>query len=141
MYEDILDIENRCGEFPNLVVSSYVQYKKLQNLLEDKKNFELQPRYGSEKMKAAANWSEIAIMGPGGLIPIIYERFVESDRLYYLNDEFIEICHRPDFGWFDDDGVVFLRKDDDDAYEARYGGYLEIYTAPTFQGYRHTLAT
>ncbi len=41
----------------------------------------------------------------------------------------------------EDDGTVFLRKPDDDAYEARYGGYLECMVEPVFHGYRYSLAT
>ena len=61
--------------------------------------------------------------------------------MYMLNDNFIEIKHRPDFGWFDDDGSVFLRTASQDAYEARYGGYLEAYVVPSFHGVISGLAT
>jgi len=73
----------------------------------------------------------MSIDGPIGIFP---ERFVEDDRIYLLNDSHIHIKHRPDFGWFDDDGTVFLRKASADAYEARYGGYLQIYINPCFHG-------
>ena len=69
------------------------------------------------------------------------ERFVEDDRMYFLNDNYITMYHRPDFGWFEDDGTVFLRKSDSDAYEARYGGYCEAYIVPSFQGVLTGLAT
>jgi hypothetical protein len=61
--------------------------------------------------------------------------------MYFLNDNYIEIHHRPGFGWFEDDGTVFLRKASDDAYEARYGGYLQSYIVPSFQGVVTGLAT
>ena len=60
--------------------------------------------------------------------------------MYALNDNHIHIHHRPDFGWFDDDGTVFLRQADLDGYEARYGGYLEVYINPAFQGVIEGLA-
>ena len=48
--------------------------------------------------------------------------------------------HRPDFGWFDDDGTVFLRLADEDSYEARYGGYFENLIIPTGHGCLKNLA-
>jgi hypothetical protein len=51
-----------------------------------------------------------------------------------LNDKFMSGEHRPDHGWFSDDGTVFLRSNTSDAYNARYGGYLENYVVPSFMG-------
>jgi len=65
----------------------------------------------------------------------------EDDRVYAVNTDFITAHHRPDFGWFDDDGTVFLRLSTSDAYGARYGGYYENYIIPTFQGVASGLAT
>jgi hypothetical protein len=98
----------------------------------------IEPR--AENLRGTMGFKAIAFESVGGEIPIIMDRFVEDDRIAYVNDDFIEAHHRPDFGWFDDDGTVFLRSNDDDAYEARYGGYLEILTNPCFQGYRKGLA-
>ena len=73
----------------------------------------------------------MSVDGPIGIFP---ERFVEDDTIYLLNDSHIHMYHRPDFGWFDDDGTVFLREANSDSYEARYGGYLECYINPCFHG-------
>jgi len=137
--EDILGVERRSGQLPNLIVAGYTQYIKILNLLEDKKEYVIDAR--AENLKGKISFKGIEYMSPAGPIPIIYERFVENDRLYYLNDNFVDVRHRPDFGWFDDDGTVFLRSNDEDSYEARYGGYYENYIPPTFHGYRHDLAT
>jgi hypothetical protein len=80
-------------------------------------------------------------MSSSGPIPIFPERFVGAAEIYYLNDDQMELYHRPGFGWFQEDGTVFLRKTDSDAYEARYGGYLENYMVPNFHGLRYGLAT
>jgi len=139
MNKDMLEIQRKCGKVPNLIITSFVQYRKLLNLLEDQKEYVVEPR--ADNLKGKVSFSGLAFHSAAGLVPIFPERFIEDDRIYYINDEFIEIRHRPDFGWFDDDGTVFLRKSDSDAYEARYGGYLEVYAIPTFHGYRHSLAT
>ena len=131
----MLQIKKKCGKSPNLIVCSYKQYEKILNLLEDQKRYTVNTRAGL-KSKSGADLSfsgeeYMSIDGPIGNFP---ERFVEDDRIYLLNDSHIHIHHRPDFGWFDDDGTVFLRKADSDAYEARYGGYMETYINPVFHG-------
>lgn len=73
----------------------------------------------------------ISDVGPLG---IFADRMCPDDRMYAVNSDFVTAHHRPDFGWFDDDGTVFLRKASSDAYEARYGGYYQNYIIPSFQG-------
>lgn len=136
--KDMLEIQRKCGKVPNLIITSFVQYRKLLNLLEDQKEYIVEPR--ASDLKGKISFSGLAFHSSAGLVPIFPERFVADDRVYYINDEFVEIVHRPDFGWFDDDGTVFLRKQDSDAYDARYGGYLEVYVAPNFHGVRSDLA-
>jgi hypothetical protein len=138
MNEDMLAIDRRIGKTPDMIVTSYTQYRKLLNQLEDKKTYELQPR--AENLRGHFSFKAMAYESAVGLIPIIFDRFVQDDAIAYLNSDFMELMHRPDFGWFDDDGTVFLRSNDDDAYEARYGGYLENYMPPNFHGWRTGLA-
>lgn len=137
--QDMLEIQRKCGKVPKMIITSFTQYRKLLNLLEDKKDYVVEPR--ASDLKGKISFTGLGFHSAAGLVPIFPERFVDNDRVYYINDDFIEVLHRPDFGWFDDDGTVFLRKSNDDAYEARYGGYLECYVAPNFQGYRYDLAT
>jgi hypothetical protein len=70
-------------------------------------------------------------MSSAGAIPVVADRFCEDDVMYFLNDNFLEVHHRPDFGWFEDDGTVFLRDVNSDSYSARYGGYYENFITPT----------
>lgn len=138
MNKDMLEIQRKCGKVPKLIITSFTQYRKLLNLLEDQKRYIVEPR--AENLKGKISFEGLAFHSSAGLVPIFPERFVADDRVYYVNDDFVEMIHRPDFGWFDDDGTVFLRKADSDAYDARYGGYLENYIAPNFHGVRTGLA-
>jgi hypothetical protein len=131
MNKFMLGVEKQCGKSPNLILTSYKQFEKLLNVLEDQKRYPLDPR--SEALKGKISFSGIEFMSTRGPIGIFAERFCEDDRMYFLNDNHIEIYHRPDFGWFDDDGTVFLRTSGDQ-YEARYGGYLQVYIQPSFHG-------
>ena len=131
MNEVMLETERRSGKAPNMIVTSFTQYRKLLNLLEDHKRYNLPARESS--LKGVVSFSGIEFMSSRGAIGVFADRFCDADRMYFLNDEQIEVHHRPGFGWFDDDGTVFLRTSGD-AYEARYGGYLENYIVPSFQG-------
>jgi hypothetical protein len=138
MNADMLEIERKSGKVPNMIVTSFTQYRKILNLLEDMKTYNLPAR--SADLKGNISFKGVEFMSSAGAIGIFPERFVDDDAIYYLNDNFIEICHRPGHGWFDDDGTVFLRSSTADSYEARYGGYWEMYVAPIFHGTRHGLA-
>lgn len=131
MNKMMLNIERRCGKAPNMILTSYLQFEKLLNLLEDQKQYNLEPR--AKDLKGQISFNGITFMSSRGAIGIFSDRFCEDDRMYFLNDDKIEIFHAPDFGWFDDDGTVFLRGTGD-FYEARYGGYLEVYMDPNFHG-------
>tara|TARA_R100001480_G_scaffold3502_3_gene9136 strand:+ start:2322 stop:3542 length:1221 start_codon:yes stop_codon:yes gene_type:complete len=137
----MLDVEKKCGKAPNLLITSYKQYEKILNVLEDQKRYSVNTRAGlKSKSGADISFSGVEFMSSAGPVGIFPERFCDDDRVYALNDNHIHIHHRPDFGWFDDDGTVFLRKAESDAYEARYGGYLEVYINPAFQGVLTDLA-
>lgn len=139
MNQAMLEVEQRSGKVPNLIVTSFTQYRKLLNLLEDQKQYIIEPR--SPELKGKVSFKGVEFMSSAGPVGVFPERFVEGDEMYFLNDEFIEIHHRPEFGWFDDDGTVFLRDASADTYSARYGGYLEVFVNPVFHGLIYGLAT
>jgi hypothetical protein len=138
MNQQMLEIQRKCGKVPNLIITSFTQYRKLLNVLEDQKRYQLDPR--SKDLVGKVSFSGVEFMSSAGPVGVFPERFCEDDTMYMLNDNFIELHHRPDFGWFDDDGSVFLRTSGD-AYEARFGGYLEAYIVPSFHGVITGLAT
>ena len=129
----MLRVEKKTGKTPNLIVCSYKQFEKLLNIFEDDKRYPIPNRAGiKDKNGAVISFSGIQFMSTSGPVAVVPERFCEDDRMYFLNDNHVHIHHRPDFGWFDDDGTVFLRKASSDEYEARYGGYLQVFINPCF---------
>lgn len=134
----LLDVERKFGKVPNMIVASFAQYQNILALLEDHKRYPIEPR--SKELKGKMSFEGVGFMTTRGEIPVVVDRFCEDDRIYCLNDNFIERQHRPDFGWFDDDGTVFLRVADSDDYEARYGGYWENYITPSAHGCIYGLA-
>ena len=135
----VLNVEEESGQVPNLALCSYTQFRKLLNQLEDQKRYNIPPR--AANLKGQMNFTGVEFMTTQGPIGVFPDRFVRDDLFYALNDDFIHCYHRPGFGWFDDDGTVFLRVADSDEYEARYGGYYENYIAPPFHGVITNLST
>lgn len=132
----MLNIEKLFGKVPNMIVTSYAQFQNILALLEDQKRYPLPNR----NLKGAMSFEGVEFMSTRGPVGIFCDRFCPDKRIYFLNDDFIEVHHRPGFGWFDDDGTVFLRKPTSDNYEARYGGYYENYITPTAHGLLDGLA-
>lgn len=137
--ELILKIQFKCGKAPKKLITSYTQYRKILNFLEDSKVYKVEPR--SNDLRGKVSFEGIEYISDAGPIGIFADRMCEDDRIYGVNTDFITSYHRPDFGWFDDDGTVFLRLATTDAYGARYGGYYQNYIIPTFQGVITGLAT
>lgn len=132
MNELISSIMFKCGKAPKLIVTSYKQMRKIKNFLEDQKVYMVDPR--ASELKGKISWSGIEYLANGSKLAIIEDRMCPDDRMYALNPDFITSYHRPGFGWFDDDGTVFLRQASSDAYGARYGGYYQNYIIPSFHG-------
>lgn len=139
MNELVSKIMFKCAKAPKLLVTSYAQMRKIKNFLEDQKVYQIDPR--ASELKGKISWSGVEFVANGAKIAIIEDRMCPDDRMYGVNTDFITSYHRPDFGWFDDDGTVFLRVANDDAYGARYGGYYQNYIIPSFQGVITGLAT
>ena len=132
----MLQIEKRAGKVPKMIMASYEQFQNILALLEDQKVYNLP----NKNLKGALSFEGVEFMSTRGSVGIFVDRFCPKDQIYFLNDERIECHHRPDFGWFDDDGTVFLRLADSDGYEARYGGYYENFIIPTGHGLLKGLA-
>lgn len=128
----VLTVEENAGETPDLIVASYYQFRKIKDFMSDLKSIEVMPR--DERLVGKISFSALQFMSAAGPIPIVADRFVKKDYCYALNTSRIEAMHAPDFGWFEDDGTVFLRRDTSDRYQARYGGYMNIFIQPHFQG-------
>ena len=136
MNEVMLDVERKFGKTPNLIICHYTQFRNILALLEDQKVYNLP----NKNMKGNLSFEAVEFMSTRGKVAIVVDRFCPEDKIWFLNDSFIENHHRPDFGWFDDDGTVFLRAAGEDSYEARYGGYYETFITPTAHGVLQNLA-
>lgn len=143
MNEGMLGVEEACGITPNLIVTSYIQLRKLLNSMEDQKFYSLTPSQlapRADNLKGVVSFPSVQFMSTAGPVSIVVDKFCDSDKMYFCNTDNMELLHAPDQGWFDDEGFVFLRKAGADAYEARYGAYMENYSPASVAGYLYSLS-
>ena len=131
-------IDRRVGVAPNLITTSFAQYEKILNLMEDDKRYSLAtsaPK-GYENVKGVLGFSGVQFMSSRGSIEIYPDKFVEDDRMYFLNTDHLVSHRRPNSGWVKEDigGNGYLRVADEDQFEARLATYCNNFIAPTFHG-------
>jgi hypothetical protein len=134
--QQALDIKYAFGENHDMFVTSFVQYRKLLNQLEDQKRYML-VESRNEGPKGKFSFQALEFMADTGPIPVIAERFVEDDTLYSLNSDFIEFHARPDGGWVEDPtmgGSIFRLSPTNDTWQARYAVYGEFGILPSAHG-------
>jgi len=136
----MLTIDRRSGKTPNMIVCGYTQFGKVLNLSEDQKRYDLMPR-DSKFATAQFAWQAVEYMSTKGAVPVVVERMVKDDEIWFLHDDFIEGYFRPGMAqWADEDGAIFSRIPGKDTYEARYCLYGEIFITPPFHGLLNGLA-
>lgn len=132
----VLRQDKATGKLPSMAIMNYNQMRKILAQLEDQKVYNLP----NKNLKGALGFQGVELMTTKGPIGMFVDRFCPEDKIFLPNDSYIERKHRPGFGWFDEDGTVFLRTKDEDQYEARFGGYYQNFVDPTFQTVIHNLA-
>lgn len=140
--ETMLGVHEQSGKSPDLIVLGYTQMRKLLSLIEDQKRYfrdgaKTKSRYGDFSFEG------VEFMSVDGVVPIVLDRFMRNDEVWFLNTDDIEIHDAPDSpGWVDDDtGSIWLRKAGTDVFETRYACYGNLYALPNRQGYLYDLAT
>lgn len=139
-----LTMEKKTGVPPNRIFCSYVQYEKILNLMEDQKRYSMCEVGSSAKnLKGKVSFPGVQFLSTQGPVAILPDQFIEDDRIYLCSMDHIEYHRRPRSGWVKDDigGNGYLRVVDEDAFEARYATYGDIFICPTFQGVITGLAT
>lgn len=146
--EVILGVHRRCGQAPNLILTSYQQWRILKSTLEGMKRYNTEmitPRFNMKDLqqkfieKAATGrlgFKAMVYDGPFGSAPILISRYVRKDEMFFLNTskDGMELMHQKGGGWHDDDGTVFLREAGKTNYEARYGFDMQSFISPPHHG-------
>jgi len=135
MNKAMINVEKKVGVPPNIIVTSFAQYEKLLNLLEDQKRYSMTTMGPKAKnMQGTISFEGIQFMSSRGAIKIFPDKFCEDDRMYFLNSDHIVYHRRPNSGWVKEDigGKGYLRVVDEDQFEARLATYGNIFIAPPF---------
>lgn len=128
IWEALLDIENQCGEIPNVIACGLTQYKKIAEYLENKGV--------NNDNKDVMGHGALALDGPEGKIPVIWDKHIENDRLYLLNTNRMQFRKRPMSGLVEASGSVLIsdHANGNDRYLIIYACYGNFFIEPTFQG-------
>lgn len=136
----ITDVEFQSGESPTLLVTSFKQYRKIQDILGDKLRYTTQSNRDPVFKKAGFNFKGISWNTQAGEVAITTSRMCPDDTFMALNMDNITLFMAEQPKWADEDGTVLLRSATADAYEARYIGYGDIFVHPNCQGILYGLA-
>ncbi len=136
----VTDVEFKSGESPDLLVTSFKQYRKIQDLLGDRVRYTSVQNSNPAFRKAEFNMQGIEWVTNSGPIPIVPDRMCPDDHLFALNTDNICLYTAEAPKWADEDGTVLLRSSSADAYEARYVMYGELFVHPAAQGVLYGLA-
>lgn len=136
MNQQALEIKQAFGENHDMFVTSFVQYRRLLNQIEDQKRY-MVVESRNEGPKGKFSFQALEFMCDTGPIPVIAERFCEDDTMYSLNSDFCEFFARPDAGWVEDPnagGSIFRMSPTADTWQARYATYGEFAITPPAHG-------
>jgi len=127
VYDDINDFVSELeeeSESPDLIVCGHAALANFKNQSEEHK------RYAPAEAKSTGGligFKGIEVMSDEGAFPMIASKMCPDNELYMVKRKYLQLILRQDFGWFDDDGSILMRNRDKDVYEARYGGYFELF--------------
>lgn len=135
-----IGVEKRCGKAVTMLVPSYEQYAKMLDLSEDQKRYTTVMPSSKGFQKAIFGFEAVEYLTTTGPVPVIPDRFVKPDEIWFLNKNYIEYRLRPEGAkWADEDGTVFLRTGSD-SYEATYAAYGDCFISPPFHGHLKNLS-
>lgn len=135
--EVIVKMFTKTGKNPSVIMMSPTQYTLLLDQLEDQKTYNVP----AKEYKGKISYSAIEYQSTTGPIPIMMNRFVPSAEVFLLDMNEIEL-HMIDMPkWLGyKDGTVLRDREEQDAYEGRYGVYWDLFVNPNFQGIIRNLA-
>lgn len=131
----ILQIEKKVGEPPTDIVTSYDVFETILNLAEDQKRYTITSAAPRDKRLAATfSFKAVEFMSSRGPVLIYPDVFCDDQRMYLLNMNKITLYRKPQSGWVDDDGTIYLRVADEDTMEARHATYGNLMIVPPWHG-------
>lgn len=121
--DGIAELEEE-SESPTLAICSNKASALIKNLSEDAKRYSPAE---AKSGKATVGFKGIEMMSDNGAFPLIASQMCPTDEIWLINQNYMQLVMREDFGWFDDDGTILMRDPNKDVLAARYGGYFELF--------------
>lgn len=116
--------EEESGESPDIGFCGHGTLAYIKNLMEDQK------RYNVSEIKSSdgkIGFKGIQIMSDEGEFSLVASQMCQGDDIWLAKQKYLQLVCRADMGFFDDDGTILLRDPNKDVYNARYGGYFELF--------------
>lgn len=128
VYDDLNDIVATMEDeidSPNMAFCSATTMAGLKNQSEDHKRY---PVAEAKSSNAKIGFKGLELMTAEGPIPLLSSQMCQDEDIHFINTNYMQIVMRSsDFGWFDEDGKILARHPNKDVYNARYGGYFELF--------------
>jgi len=139
MDEVVLGMADTVGEGISEVFVPSLQWRKISAQLGDLKRYAMVPP--RKAVEGQLGFRGLEYVHPRGTAPILISRFIPTDRIFFTNLKMAVMKHTKGFGWFRDTaGSIWFPYEEEDALQARFGGYQEFYSPPSFVGQLYNLA-
>lgn len=139
LFNEMLQVQRKSGECPNLIACGMVQYMKIAEFLANKRELS-----GGSDRDAMGHDSGLKIDGPAGPVDIIWDRHIPDDQVLFLNTNRMELRKRPLEGMVAGPGGDLLMSrlpTGTDDYLITYRCFGNFYIQPTYHAKLHTLNT
>jgi hypothetical protein len=113
-------INERSGKHANFVVGHQSAVREVKKLMEG------DVRYVPLVFKGGFKRSMLTWNNGKEDIPIVADRYCQTNKLFFLDLSAIKIGYLQKFRWLDDDGAILSRVSNQATFEAAYGSMLEL---------------
>ncbi len=137
MNKVMLKVHKKTGQYPDLVLTSYEQFIKLENQLEDQKYITLGVK---GELKSTIGFDALEIIAGSKRLPVVIDRFCKPGEMWLINEKQFTLMYASKPQWVNEDGATLLRQASSDGFDARYAAYLEAFIIPAFHAQIHDLS-
>lgn len=129
-------IKRKCGEYPDLIMTSDEIYRDLEEIMDGSKTFFIPWDSKTKQGIIPIGFNGVEFIINGKVIRVVASEFVRTNEIFLLNTKHMVLKWRPDGKpkWDDIDGNVFRTTTCVDAFDARYKGYGQFMANVGYMG-------
>lgn len=141
LYNELMQVKNKCGATPNLIACGLTQYLMLSEFLADKRTIFMPSKEGIANQNVMGH-TGLQIACDSGVVDVIWDRLIENDTIYFLNTEHMELIKRPLSGMATVGGDILMPDyiNDLDRYLITFRCYGDFFLEPTYMSVLTDLA-